>query len=81
MSTDERGGLIFRRIIMVIGIVESLLMATHLGPHSIEIALISPLIYGHPSIMAEIFGPNGGHYRGVSLYLFIQHFLNPVPHS
>ena len=72
---------------MVIGTVESLLMATlsimatHLGPHSTEVVLISPLIYGHPSIMAEIFGPNGGYYRGVPLYLFIQPFLNPVPHS
>ena len=27
------------------------------------------LICGHPSIMAaEIFGPNGGQYRGVPLY-------------
>ena len=56
--------------------VESLLMATlsimaiHLGPYCIEIIVlnIKPLICGHPSIMAEIFGPNGGHYRGVPLY-------------
>ena len=39
------------------------IMATHLGPHSIEI-----LICGRPSIMAEIFSPNGGHYQGVPLY-------------
>ena len=53
--------------------VEPLLMATpdectHLGSHCIEIVLIKPLICGHPSIMAEIFGSNGGHYRRVPLY-------------
>ena len=42
------------------------IMATHLGPHCIEIVLIKPLICGHPSIMAEMFGTNGGHYRGGS---------------
>ena len=29
-------------------------MATHLGPHCIEIVLIKPLICGHPFIMAKM---------------------------
>ena len=33
------------------------IMATHLGPHCIEIVLIKPLICGHPSIMDESLVP------------------------
>ena len=43
--------------------VEPLLMATHLGPSCIEVVLIKPLVCGHPSIVAKIFGTTGGHYR------------------
>ena len=40
------------------------IMITHLGPHCIEIVLIKPLICGcDPSIVAEIYGANGGHCR------------------
>ena len=45
------------------------IMATHCGPPSIEIVLMKLLIWGHPSIMAKIFGPNGGHYSRVPLLL------------
>ena len=40
-----------------------------LWSHSIELVLMKPLIWGHPSIMAKIFGPNGGHYSRVPLLL------------
>ena len=39
-------------------------------------------VCSHPSIMAEIFGPNGGHYGGVPLYmklmilLLIYHYVD-----
>ena len=51
------------------------IMATHLGPHSIEIVLIKPLICGHPSKMAKIFGPTGGHYRGFHCNYFFLHII------
>ena len=44
------------------------IMATHLGPHCIEIVLVKFLTYDHSSVMDEIFGPNGGQYRGIPLY-------------
>ena len=61
------------------------IMTTHLGPHCIEKVFINPLICGHPSIMAEIFGPNGGHYRRVPLYIRIAKnfrlFFAPCSHG
>ena len=45
------------------------IMATHFGPIVIQIALKKPLFWGHPSIMANTLFPNGGHYRGVPLYI------------
>ena len=57
------------------------IMATHLGLHSIEIVLIKHLICGHPSIMAEIFSPNDGHYRGIPLYYNMCTWNSPVDMS
>ena len=56
------------------------IMVTHLWPNCIEIGLIKPLICGHPSIMAEIFGPKWWPLqRGSAVYLHMHtmhHFIH-----